>query len=84
MSADRTVLDYRGQACPAPVIALGRAARATPGATVELLADDAAARFDVPAWCRLTGATLISVDDHPGDQPGTATDWAVYRVLLPG
>jgi TusA-related sulfurtransferase len=47
-------LDCRGLACPAPVIDLARALRDLPiGATVAVLADDVAARTDIPAWCRM-------------------------------
>ena len=55
-------LDERGSLCPAPVIALGRALTARPAGDfrIVLLADDPAARFDVPAWCRMKSATLLS------------------------
>ncbi len=50
------VLDCRGMRCPLPIIELAkRIADLPPGARVRLLADDPAARADVPAWCRLTG-----------------------------
>ncbi len=89
MTAEPILLDYRGQRCPAPVIALGRQARATPGAEVELLADDVAAQFDVPAWCRMRGATLVSTENHTdvpqsGDLIESTSGWTVFRVLLPG
>ncbi len=51
-----TVLDCLGQRCPLPVIAL---AKAMPGVavgdTIRVLADDPAAAFDIPAWCRMRG-----------------------------
>ena len=59
------VLDERGRLCPLPVIALGRAAAATPTARVLLLADDPAAETDVPAWCELRGRTLAWTGDSP-------------------
>ena len=34
----------------------------TPGQTLEVLAYDLAATMDIPAWCRSTGNTLVSVD----------------------
>lgn len=58
-------LDLRGQRCPAPIIALGRAVRAGRTGIVELLADDPAAAHDVPAWCTMTGAELVSVQHLP-------------------
>jgi tRNA 2-thiouridine synthesizing protein A len=47
-------LDCRGKRCPLPVIELARRIRAVPvGGTVTVLADDPAARLDIPAWCRM-------------------------------
>lgn len=63
-------IDERGHRCPAPVIALGRAARAASEETlIVVLADDPAAEFDIPAWCRMTGNALV---DSQANQPGTA------------
>jgi tRNA 2-thiouridine synthesizing protein A len=54
-------IDERGHLCPAPVIALARAARTVArGEVVVVLADDPAAEFDIPAWCRMTGNFFIS------------------------
>ena len=53
----------RGTLCPIPVIALARALRDEP--LVTLLADDIAAESDVPAWCRMRSATLVSVTRVP-------------------
>jgi tRNA 2-thiouridine synthesizing protein A len=51
---DASVLDCRGQLCPAPIIALGRHLRDVPiGALLGVAADDPAARHDVPAWARM-------------------------------
>jgi TusA-related sulfurtransferase len=59
------IVDARGLLCPLPVVSLGKAARATPeGSTLRLLADDPVARTDVPAWCRMRGATLQQVVEH--------------------
>ena len=68
------VVDARGTRCPVPVIRLARAAgHLPPGATVVLLADDVAARSDVPAWARMKGH---SVTLHEGD------GWTAYRVVI--
>ena len=49
-----SVLDCRGQRCPLPVIALARYLPSVGvGDVVRLLADDPAAAYDVPAWCRM-------------------------------
>lgn len=67
------VIDARGTLCPQPVIDLARWWRAHPASgEVRLLADDAAARVDVPAWCRMTGRELRAVRELP--EGGTAYD----------
>jgi len=54
-------VDAIGLRCPRPIIKLGRAAReAPPGAILELRTDDPGALADVGAWCRMSGATLLS------------------------
>ena len=54
-------IDERGNRCPAPVIALARAARtASAGAVIVVMADDPAAEFDLPAWCRMTGNDFLA------------------------
>ena len=35
-----------------------------PGRILKLIARDAGARADIPAWCRLTGHTLVA-EQHP-------------------
>lgn len=72
------ILDMRGRKCPAPIIALGKQAKVSPGQCVTLLADDPAAEHDVPAWCRMTGGQLLSTDyDDAHHSPR-------YEVRLPG
>lgn len=65
-------IDALGKLCPLPVIELARRIRDVPvGAVVRVLADDPAARLDIPAWCRMTG------HDYLGEEPlGTAADEA--------
>jgi tRNA 2-thiouridine synthesizing protein A len=41
-----------------------RLARMQPGQILELTARDSGAPADVPAWCRMTGHTLVS-EQHP-------------------
>ncbi len=49
-------LDCRGMACPRPVIELAKAIGGVPvGSLLAVLADDVAARTDIPAWCRMRG-----------------------------
>jgi len=59
------VLDERGKRCPVPVISLARITNADPGTRVLLLADDAAAETDIPAWCTLRGRVLEWTGDAP-------------------
>jgi tRNA 2-thiouridine synthesizing protein A len=63
-------LDCRGLTCPQPVIELGR--RITdvpPGGVVAVVASDAAARVDVPAWCRMRGHEYVGEDTAPDGVP---------------
>ncbi len=55
------MVDARGVLCPVPIIRLARAASSRPAGTVlTLLTDDPAAAYDVPAWCRLRGHTVLA------------------------
>ncbi len=56
-------LDCRGQLCPQPVIELARRiAEVDVGTVVAVAATDAAARYDVPAWCRMRGQEYVGED----------------------
>jgi cysteine desulfurase len=69
-------IDALGKLCPLPVIELGkRIGEVEVGATVRVLADDPAARADIPAWCRLTGQDYLG-EETLGGRPGAAA----YRV----
>ena len=53
-------LDCRGLALPAPIIELARRiADVAIGGHVGVVADDVAARYDVPAWCRMSGQEYV-------------------------
>jgi tRNA 2-thiouridine synthesizing protein A len=41
-----------------------RVKKMKPGETLELIARDPGAPVDLPAWCRMTGHTLVSAN-HP-------------------
>lgn len=59
-------LDVRGRRCPAPVIELARRiGEVAVGGCVAVLADDPAARTDLPAWCRLRGQDYLG-EPEPG------------------
>ena len=62
--ADRGVtVDALGKRCPLPVIELAKAIRRVPvGGTVTVLADDEAARLDIPAWCEMRGHAYLGAE----------------------
>ena len=56
-------LDCRGQVCPMPVIELARRIpEIEVGEVVAVVADDPAARHDVPAWCRMREQEYVGDD----------------------
>ncbi|WP_316521686.1 cysteine desulfurase/sulfurtransferase TusA family protein [Kitasatospora brasiliensis] len=58
------VIDALGKRCPLPVIELAkRIGEVPPGGTVVVLADDEAARLDIPAWCGMRG------QEYAGEAP---------------
>ncbi|MFD7576709.1 cysteine desulfurase/sulfurtransferase TusA family protein [Streptomyces sp. NPDC059810] len=57
---DALVVDALGRRCPIPVIELAKVIGDVPvGGTVTVLADDAAARLDIPAWCEMRGQEYV-------------------------
>jgi TusA-related sulfurtransferase len=53
-------LDCRGLVCPQPVIELARRiGEVEVGQVVAVMANDAAARVDVPAWCRMRSQEYV-------------------------
>ncbi|MGF1238745.1 cysteine desulfurase/sulfurtransferase TusA family protein [Streptomyces sp. 2-6] len=70
---EELVLDALGKRCPIPVIELAKVIGDVPvGGTVRVLADDAAARLDIPAWCEMRG------QEYAGEEP--AAEGAAYVV----
>jgi tRNA 2-thiouridine synthesizing protein A len=56
----RVDLDCRGVPCPRPIIELAKEmARVELGDVVAVTADDAAARVDVQAWCRMRAQEYV-------------------------
>ncbi len=52
-----------GLKCPMPIVKLGKAAREVPaGEKITITADDPAFPNDLRAWCKMTGYTLVSLD----------------------
>ncbi len=63
-------LDCRGRMCPLPVIDLARALPDVEvGQVVAVVADDVAARVDVPAWCRMRRQEYVGEDAAPDGVP---------------
>ncbi|MFS4438760.1 sulfurtransferase TusA family protein [Paracoccaceae bacterium GXU_MW_L88] len=63
---DTHEIDATGLLCPLPVLRLLKALRAAaPGTRVTLLADDPAARVDVPHACGEQNWVLLSQSDGP-------------------
>jgi tRNA 2-thiouridine synthesizing protein A len=57
-------LDALGKKCPIPIIMLADRIRdVTIGQTIEVLADDPAAKTDVPAWCVLKSHEFVGAAD---------------------
>lgn len=74
-------LDCRGMVCPRPIIELSRA---LPGVAVgdllAVLADDPAARHDVPAWCRLRGQEYVGEEPVEEGEDGGGFRYVVRRL----
>ncbi|GAA4814262.1 cysteine desulfurase/sulfurtransferase TusA family protein [Streptomyces ziwulingensis] len=73
---DALVLDALGKLCPLPVIELAKVIGEVPvGGTVRVLADDEAARLDIPAWCEMRGQRYV------GEEPAAkGTAFVVRRT----
>lgn len=57
-------IDARGLLCPLPVIRTqDTIKRLQPGMELTVLATDPGTRHDIPAWCRVHGHELLSVND---------------------
>ena len=56
-------LDCRGMRCPLPVVRLANSiGDVAVGGTLAVVADDPAARPDIPAWCRMRGQEYVGED----------------------
>jgi len=63
-------LDCRGMRCPLPVIRLAKTiGDVEVGQVVAVAAEDAAARSDVPAWCRMRKHEYVGEDTAPDGTP---------------
>jgi tRNA 2-thiouridine synthesizing protein A len=59
-------IDALGKKCPIPIIMLAERIREVPiGQAIEVLADDPAAKTDLPAWCALKSQEFVRVSELP-------------------
>jgi tRNA 2-thiouridine synthesizing protein A len=69
--APALTIDALGRKCPIPIIMLAERIREVPvGHVVAVLADDPAAKTDVPAWCMLKSQEFVTATELDG--PGWA------------
>ncbi|MFE9094424.1 cysteine desulfurase/sulfurtransferase TusA family protein [Streptomyces sp. NPDC007264] len=74
---DALVVDALGKRCPIPVIELAKVIGDVPvGGTVRVLADDEAARLDIPAWCEMRG------QEYGGEEPAEGGRAYLVRRLV--
>jgi tRNA 2-thiouridine synthesizing protein A len=67
---DLLELDCRGMRCPGPVIQLAQRITDVPvGGLVGVVSTDAAARVDVPAWCRMRDQEYVGEDTADDGTP---------------
>lgn len=66
-------LDTRGLFCPVPIIKTSEAIRnMESGCVLEVISDDPAIEYDLPAWCKSTGNIIKAV----------AKEGGVYRYFI--
>ena len=57
-------IDALGKKCPIPIIMLAERIREVAiGQTIAVLADDPAAKTDLPAWCMLKSQEFVQAED---------------------
>lgn len=60
------VIDALGRKCPIPIIMLAERIHEVPvGETVAVMADDPAAKTDIPAWCRMKSQDFVREETLP-------------------
>jgi tRNA 2-thiouridine synthesizing protein A len=73
LPAPALVIDALGRKCPIPIIWLAQRIGEVPvGAVVAVLADDPAARTDIPSWCGMKSHDWVATTDV---QPA---GWAIH------
>ena len=57
------VLDLKGLLCPMPVVKMAKAIKEIEiGQSIEAYATDPGVMADIPAWCRVTGNELVTLE----------------------
>jgi tRNA 2-thiouridine synthesizing protein A len=70
-------LDALGKKCPIPIIMLAERIRDVEiGQVLAVLADDPAAKTDVPAWCALKSQEFLRADELPANYGDTRPGWS--------
>jgi cysteine desulfurase len=76
-----STIDALGRKCPIPVIELAKRINTVEiGQVLRVLADDPAARLDIPAWCELRGHTYLRWEPLADGQGAGAGVGAAYFV----
>jgi len=58
-------LDVRRMLCPMPVIrSQDRVEQLQPGDTLVVTCTDPGAKYDIPAWCRVNGHEVLSIEEQ--------------------
>lgn len=61
--SERPEINLRGLQCPSPLVKLNEDIQAfADGAELDAVADDAAFKLDVEAWCEYTGHDLVAIE----------------------
>ena len=72
LPAPMLVIDALGRKCPIPIIMLAERIREVPiGQIIAVLADDPAARTDLPSWCAMKSQEFAGAAD-------LEAGWALY------
>ncbi|MEV4616391.1 sulfurtransferase TusA family protein, partial [Kitasatospora sp. NPDC049258] len=80
-ASGRITVNALGKRCPLPVIELAKRFGEVPvGGVVVVLADDEAARLDVPAWCEMRGQEYLGEAPAAGYGGDRGRAYLVRRV----
>ena len=66
MNAEET-LDCVGLYCPMPIVKVSKKMKELkPGQVLEVMADDAGIKQDMPSWCKTTGNEFLGIEEKEG------------------